>query len=124
MQRIVVIIICLFAALNLCAQSSKNEFSFQAKTSRTELSRGGTSRLDLNIQRPKRYNDSEMKLTLGSGLPTGVQVSFDPASGAATEATASIAASDAAVPGTYNVVLNCTINNKTKGVIVKLVVLE
>jgi hypothetical protein len=124
MQKLVVTIICLFATWNLSAQSPKNEFLFNTKTTRAELNKGETNHLDLNIVRSKRYEDSEMKLSVGSGLPNGVQVSFQSADDTANTATAAIVASEAAVAGTYNVVLNCTINNKTKGIIVKLIVLE
>lgn len=124
MRKLLITIICVIVMSSLWAQAPKNEFLFQSKDTRTELSRGGTSNLALSIVRSRRYIDSEMKLSVGSGLPPGVALSFQPVEGTASSATASLAVSEAAVPGTYNVVLNCTMGNKTKGIIVKLTVLE
>ncbi|WP_133259587.1 hypothetical protein [Pseudochryseolinea flava] len=124
MKNLLMMLFVFMTAMNVSAQSSKNEFVFQAKSSRAELNRGGSSNLDLSIARSKKYEHSEMKLTVGSGLPAGVVVSFNPTMGDVNSATAAIVVSEGATPGTYNLVLNCTINNRTKGIIVKLIVLE
>jgi hypothetical protein len=124
MQKLMATIICFLLVWNLAAQPPKTEFTFQAKTSRVAVSRGGTNNLDLSIVRSKRYEESEMKLSVGSALPTGIEVSFQSPNDTAATALVTVVAKEAALPGTYNVVLNCTINNKTKGVIVKLVIPE
>jgi hypothetical protein len=124
MKKLVVTIICLLALFDLVGQEPKNEFLFQTKSTRSTITRGNTNNLDLRIVRSKRYAESAMKLTVGSALPAGIEVSFQPMDGTTNTATAIIAASPLATSGSYSLVLNCTINNKTKGIIVKLIVLE
>lgn len=104
-------------------QIPKDEFLFLASTNVATVQRGETGKVPLEIRRSKRYQKSKAALTVGSTLPAGITAEYDEASGVLTSATLIISASQEALAGEYNLILNCTVNNKRKGVIVKVKVI-
>lgn len=104
-------------------QVPKEEFLFLASTNVATVQRGETGKVPLEIRRSKRYQKSKAALTVGSTLPAGITAEYDEASGVLTSATLIISASQEALAGEYNLILNCTVNNKRKGVIVKVKVI-
>ncbi|HEY3405523.1 MAG TPA: hypothetical protein VGK59_19205 [Ohtaekwangia sp.] len=108
------------------AQSSETlvkDFNLEFSSSSIEVSRGESGRIDLTIQKSKQFQKGNVKLGTGSSLPKGVTIVYEPSTGVITSSSVSIATTTEAVPGTYNLILNGTINQKTKGVIVKLIIL-
>lgn len=99
------------------------EFIVRAKTSKVEVSRGGQSNVEMEILRSRSYQRPEATLSLGSSVPAGITVTYDPEKGVVDRSTVSIQVSAQAAPGDYNILMNCTVKNKTKGVILKLKVL-
>lgn len=99
------------------------EFIVRAKTNKVEVNRGGQGNVEVEILRSKGYQRSEAILSLGSSVTAGITVTYDPEKGVMDHSTVSIQVSAQAAPGDYNVILNCTVKNKTKGVILKLKVL-
>jgi hypothetical protein len=63
-----------------------------------------------------------MKMGLSSSLPNGITLSFDPENGDSDSSQATITALPEAQPGTYSIIVNATINYKTKGSILKIAV--
>ena len=59
---------------------------------------------------------------LSSALPAGVTLTFDPDKGDGDLCQATISALSDAQPGTYSVIVNATLNYKTKGSILKIAV--
>jgi hypothetical protein len=59
---------------------------------------------------------------LASALPSGVTVLFDEEKTDTDVAQASITVLPDAIPGLYSVIVNATINYKTKGVILKILI--
>ena len=120
------VIVLLVLIQSLKAQDATlpaKEFIIRAKTSKVEISRGGQGAVEVEILRSKSYQRPEATLSLGSSVPAGITVTYDPEKGVTDHATVSIQVSSQAAPGDYTVILNCTVKNKTKGVILKLKVL-
>ena len=104
-------------------QVPKEEFLFLATPAATSIRAGETSKVALEIRRSKRYQKSIAELSVGSSLPAGVTAKYEESSGVLNTATLVLTANEQAVAGDYNLILNCTVNNKRKGVIVKVKVL-
>lgn len=115
----------LLAATVVRAQSFENpqkEFTISFSNELVELSPGETEQLDVVILKSKSYLKSKVKMGISSTLPEGVTITFDPDSGN-FDATKAIILVDAyAPPGQHLVILNATLNNKTKGTILKLLI--
>lgn len=118
-----IVLLLLIQSLNAQDATPAKEFIVRAKTSKVEVPRGGQCNVEVEILRSKSYQRPEATLSLGSSVPAGVTVTYDPEKGAMSRTTVSIQVSAQATPGDYNVILNCTVKNKTKGVILKLKVL-
>lgn len=114
--------------LGVCVQARhtdppKKEFLFQAAATSVEIGRGSSGKIDLQILRSKHYQKSEAALSIASTIPRGITVQYDQDSGLIDKSAVTINVSDQAAPGEYSVLLNCTLNYKTKGVILKLKVI-
>lgn len=100
----------------------QNEFALSFSKNLLELSRGETEELEILILKSKRYQKSKVKMGVSSRLPKGVMVTFNPAKGNFDSSKATISIQPDATPGQYLLILNATLNNKHKGVILKLLI--
>ena len=100
----------------------QKEFTLYFSTHRMELSRGENSQLDVVILKSRDYQKSKTKMGISSSVPTGVTVTFEPATGNFDSTKANILVQPDATPGEYLLVLNATLNSKTKGSILKLLI--
>jgi len=98
----------------------KKEFVITLSQDKVELSRGETKEIDVHLTKSKSYLKSNAKMGFSSSLPAGVEISFSPDNGQFDVAKVSIKATDAVVPGQYNVVVNATMNYKTKAAVLKI----
>ena len=115
----------LVAALTVCAQNleiPQNEFTISFSKNQLELSRGENSQLDVVILKSKSYVKSKIKMGISSSLPKGVAITFDPDKGNFDSTKANILIEEDATPGEYSIILNATLNYKTKGTILNLLV--
>jgi hypothetical protein len=101
----------------------KREFVVEASSREAVVTRGKSESLKLTVRRSKQYRNSNAALSVGSSLPPGVTLQYEVQEGLLQQSDVTITATDKAAPGEYRVILNCTMNYKTKGVIVKLKVL-
>jgi hypothetical protein len=104
-------------------QLPKEEFLFLSTSPVASLHPGETSKVALEIRRSKRYQKSVAELSIGSSLPAGITATYEESTGVLNTATLVLTANEQAVAGDYNLILNCTVNNKRKGVIVKVKIL-
>ncbi len=102
----------------------KNEFSISLSRDKLELSRGENDQLEIAILKSRSYQASKIKMGLSSSLPTGVSLVFDPSKGTFDFTKASVSIGDDAIPGTYSLIVNATMQYKTKGSVLKLVIKE
>ena len=115
----------LAATLAVSAQNleiPQKEFTIYFSKDRMELSRGEDSQLDVLILKSKAYRKSKTKMGISSSLPKGVAVIFEPDNGSFDSTKANILIQTDATPGEYLIILNATLNYKTKGSILKLLI--
>lgn len=122
-------IICLLALMLFALTGSgqnldipQNEFALSFSKEQLEVSRGEKAELEILILKSKSYQKSKVKMGISSSLPNGVVITFDPDKGTFASTLAKISIEPDAAPGEYLLILNATLNNKTKGTILKLLI--
>ena len=98
----------------------KKEFIITLSQDKVELSRGETKDIDVHLTKSKSYQKSDAKMGFSSSLPAGVEITFSPDRGKFDLTKVSIKATDAVAPGQYTVVVNATMNYKTKASVLKI----
>jgi hypothetical protein len=102
----------------------RSEFVVELSASALEMRAGESRDVTVHLNRSKSYSKSKGVLGLSSGLPEGVTVSFEPATDVATEGVAKIVTAKTTKPGNYILILNGTLEHKTKGATLTLTVRE
>ena len=100
----------------------QKEFALSLSDETLVLARGENKKVDIQILKSKAYQKGKMEMGLSSSLPNGITLSFDPDKGESDSSQATITALPEAQPGTYSIIVNATINYKTKGSILKIAV--
>jgi hypothetical protein len=100
----------------------QKEFTLSLSDETVTLARGEFKTVDVRILKSKSYQKGKVKMGLSSSLPNGITLSFEPEKGDSDLSQAKITALPEAVPGTYSIIVNATINYKTKGSILKIAV--
>ena len=110
--------------LNYAQQAKEpvKDFNLQFSVTSIEIKRGESGRLDLTIQKSRQFMKGNVKLGTSSAPPKGIAITFEPSSGVINSSSVDISVATDAVPGTYSLILNGTINKKTKASIVKLII--
>ena len=128
MQKLLLSLLALVAVTVTVAAQDKvaprTEYSVSLSENKIQVKPGESKEITVSILRSKSFSRNEAKLGLSSGLPEGVTVTYAPAEGMFDSAVATITAAADAKQGEYQIILKTTLNNKTKGSIVKLVVGE
>lgn len=100
----------------------QKEFALSLESESVTLSRGENKKIEVRILKSKSYQKTKVHMGLSSGLPSGITLAFDPEKGNVDASSATVAAGSDATPGEYTVILNATMNYKTKGSILKIIV--
>jgi hypothetical protein len=100
-------------------QTPKKEFAIVLSQDNLEISGSESKEIEITILRSKAYLKSSAVMGLSSSLPKGIEVTFSPEKGN-FDVTKVIIKSSNAVPGQYSLIVNATLNGKTKGSIIKL----
>ena len=100
----------------------QNEFTLYFSEQQLEVSRGEKAELEILILKSKSYQKSKVKMGVSSSLPAGVTITFSPDKGTFESTQANVSIQADATPGQYTLILNATLNNKTKGSILKLLI--
>lgn len=100
----------------------KNDFALSFSKERLELSRGESSEVEILLLKSKSYQKSKAKMGISSSLPAGVTITFSPDKGTFESTQATVAILGNAMPGQYLLILSATLQNKTKGSILKLLI--
>jgi len=98
----------------------KKEFVITLSQDKMDLSRGETKEIDIHLTKSKSYVKIDAQMGFSSSIPAGVEISFSPDKGKFDVTKVSIKATDAVAPGQYTVVLNATMNYKTKASVLKI----
>ncbi len=128
MQKLLLSLFALVAFASTVAAQEKaaprTEYSVSLSENKIQVKPGESKDITVSILRSKSFSRSEAKLGLSSGLPEGITVTYAPSEGMFESTVATLTAAADAKAGEYQVILKTTLNNKTKGSIVKLVVGE
>jgi len=100
----------------------QNDFVLSFSKEQLEVSRGENVELEILILKSKSFQKSKAKMGISSNLPKGVTVTFSPDKGTFDSTQANVSIQADAAPGQYMLILNATLNNKTKGSIIKLLI--
>jgi hypothetical protein len=105
-------------------QTPKKEFVIVLSQDNVEISASDSKEVEIKILRSKAYLKSSAIMGLSSALPKGIEVTFSPEKGNFESTKVIIKSSDVVAPGRYSLIVNATLNGKTKGSIIKLYVTE
>ena len=100
-------------------QTPKKEFAIVLSQDNVEMSGSESKEIEITILRSKAYLKSSALMGLSSSLPKGIEVTFSPEKGN-FEVTKVIIKSSNSVPGQYSLIVNATLNGRTKASIIKL----
>jgi hypothetical protein len=100
----------------------EKEFVVSLSEETLNIARWETKKIDVRILKSKAYRKGKMKMGISSSLPAGIKMTFNPEIGNADVVEATITALPEAFSGVYSLIVNSTINYKTKGSILKLTV--
>ena len=105
-------------------QTPKKEFAIVLSQDNVDISASESKEVEIKILRSKSYVKNSAVMGLSSGLPKGIEVVFSPEKGNFESTKVIIKSSEAVAPGRYSLIVNATLNGKTKGSIIKLNVIE
>src|SRR5689334_19710038 len=100
----------------------RTEFTVDLSAPSLSIKPGESKSVTINLNRSKGFAKSKAVIGLSSGLPQGVTIAFEPAEGVITSSVANISVAETVKPGNYMIILNSTIQNKSKGATLRLVV--
>jgi hypothetical protein len=114
----------MIAAIVATAQQEKpkKEFLISLSANSVEVKPGETKEVTVSLIRSNAFSKSKAKLGLSSSLPAGISLSYEPSEGVIESSVAKITVSADAKAGTYLVLPNAIINNKSKGTTLKVIV--
>jgi uncharacterized membrane protein len=127
MKLIITFVVILCASTFAQAQSaldSSTDFALVLAQETLQLKPGEQKIVDLQILRNKGFKKSPAKLAVLTSLPNGVAIEFQPAEKVAINSKVTITVSPITQPGDYFIILNCKLQNQSKGTTLKLVVSE
>lgn len=100
----------------------KDDFLLSFSTNKLTLSRGTSGVLEIEIIKSRRYSKSIAITGMSSLLPKGVTIVFTPDKGLISSSVVTLSVQPDAEPGEYTLVPNVTLDNKTKGKTLKLII--
>ena len=100
----------------------RSEFVISLSENSITLKPGESKQVIVSIIRSKSFAKGKATLGTPSVLPQGITLVYEPAEGNFESSVATITTGSTSATGSYQLVLNGTINYKTKGTILKLTV--
>jgi hypothetical protein len=100
----------------------KNEFIIELSTNKLETKAGEEKEVTVKLLRSKRYAKLPSSMSVSSMLPDGVNIKFEPATGIMESTQAYVKVDESVKSGTYTIIINCAMNHKNKGSMLKLVI--
>lgn len=102
----------------------RTEFAIDLSVSTMEALPGEIKNIEVSLNRSKSFSKSNATLGILSGLPQGVTVNFEPSEGVINNSVARINIAEDTRPGIYTLIFKGTIQQKSKGATLKLIVKE
>jgi hypothetical protein len=112
----------------ICANSQnltipRDDFSIFTTDSIT-IEKGAVQKIDVWVLKSKLLSKKNIRMGIASVLPEGVSVNFQPESGSFDYCETTLSANPSAKAGVYYVIISSTVQNLTKGSIVKIKISE
>jgi hypothetical protein len=124
-KSILSLCLLIMLAISVTAQEKpKREFLLSLSENTVEIKPGDSKEITVNLVRSNAFSKSKAKLGLSSALPAGISLTYSPNEGVIESSVAKITVTADAKPGTYTVLPNCVMNNKSKGTMLKVTVLD
>lgn len=98
------------------------EFRLIAAETRISLSRGEQDSVKISLVRSKRFKTAKPTITPDAPAATGLTMAIKPLSGKADTYVLYVSASADAKTGEYNFIPTFTLNGKSKGIVMKLII--
>ncbi|MEJ0054316.1 MAG: hypothetical protein WDN75_00890 [Bacteroidota bacterium] len=112
------------AAVVAMAQSGmqipQKEFTINLSESTLTLKPGESKQLTVSILRSKYYSKADAVLGFSNKLPEGITAQYEPSTGFFETSVVTVTASPTTAIGVYQLILNGTLNHKTKGNILRI----
>jgi uncharacterized membrane protein len=116
------LVLAILLVASFAKAQSHSEFAITLSETSVVLKPGESKKLIVSISRFKGFTRGDIQLGLSSILPEGITVAYEPAGGKFDTSAATISASPTARIGEYRLILNGTIQYKTKGTSMKVIV--
>lgn len=100
----------------------RSEFVVELSTPSLDVKPGESKQVTITLNRSKSFSKSKANLSISSGLPQGVTVTFEPAEGVIESSVATITVAETTKAGNYTLILTGMMQNKSKGKMLKLTV--
>src|SRR5271154_5609545 len=89
-------------------------FAFKLSADKLQLSRGAEQSINLNVVKSNSNTKGKVKLAVVSSLPPGLTVKFSVNNEVLYASVVSVSTTDQTAPGTYSIIISCTIGSKSK----------
>ena len=109
-----------FAMAQTKTDLPKTEFAIAISENSLNIKPGESKQIMVSVLRSKSFAKSKALMGFSNTLPEGITAYYEPAEGNFETTELTITAGPTSVAGTYQMVLNSTLNHKTKGSILKL----
>jgi hypothetical protein len=86
------------------------------------LERGQKDSVEISILRSRSFRTGKATISVSSPAVAGIVATIIPIANKPDNYFMLLTAGNEAQPGGYNVIPNCTLRNKTKGIVVKLII--
>ena len=98
----------------------RTEFTISLSENSLTIKPGESKQITVAVLRSKSYAKSKAVMGFSNTLPEGLTAVYEPAQGNFETSVVTLTAGPTTVSGTYQIVLNSTLNHKTKGSILRL----
>jgi hypothetical protein len=106
------------------ASNPKNEFNIELSNNKLEIKPGEEKDITVKLIPSKSYAKLSSVMGLSSMLPEGVHIVFEPSSGIIVATQVHVKIDESVKPGSFTIIINCTMNHKNKGAMLKLIINE
>jgi hypothetical protein len=100
----------------------KQEYQLSASTTTISLKRGQQDSVKLSVLRSKSFKTGKASIALNPPTAAGLNLSIKQLPDQPDDYVVYLFASAEAKPGEYNFVPTCTLRNKNKGIVLKLII--
>lgn len=106
--------------VSMAQEAPAKEFTVSLSTETVVLRAGESQTVTVTLNKSRSFSKAKAEFVVTSGLPQGLTVVFDPASGLESTSQATLSVAKDATPGSYTVALGAAMFGKKKAALVKV----